>query len=133
VTSRLSAASVAVLALMSAACGYVDDNPRAAAVVAQAYLDAFTERDAPGVCRVSAPEVQAAWAAAGHGSCEAGLEPLGNYPRLRVGPVRKVVPAPPLNPRFAVAVPTQPGREIIVARYGSTWRVVYGGKAPGEP
>jgi hypothetical protein len=114
---------------MGAACGYEDNNPDAAALVAQVYLDAFTNRDAQAICRVAAPEVQAAWAA-GHASCEAGLEPLGRYPRLRVGEVRKVVPAPPLNPRFTVAVPAQPGREIEVARYGSTWRVVYGGPSP---
>lgn len=121
-----AAALLATLALVSAACGYVDDNPRAAAIVAQAYLDGFADRDAHAICIVAAPEVQAAWTA-GHASCEAGLEPLGRYPRLRVGRVRKVVPAPPLNPRFAVEVPAQPGREIEVARYGSTWRVVYGG------
>jgi len=129
VSSRLAALTLVTIVLVGASCGYEDDNPRAAAIVAQAYLDGFADRDASSICRVSAPEVQAAWAAAGNGSCEAGLEPLGRYPRLRVGRVRKIDPAPPLNPRYAVAVPAQPGREIEVGRYGSTWRVVYGGPA----
>jgi hypothetical protein len=126
---RVTAPLLVAVMLVSGACGYSDDNPRAAARVAQAYLDGFADRDASSICRVAAPEVQAAWAAAGQGSCEAGLEPLGRYPRLRVGLVRKIDPAPPLNPRYAVAVPAQPGREIEVGRYGSTWRVVYGGPA----
>ena len=119
-------ALIGVLALVGAGCGYKDDNPEAAALVAQTYLDAYTKRDRQAICRVAAPEVQAALAV-GHPSCEAGIQLLSRYPRLKVGRVRKVEPAPPLNPRYAVSVPAEPGREIILGRYGSTWRVVYGG------
>jgi hypothetical protein len=117
------------LALVGSGCGYKDDNPEAAALVAQSYLDAYTARNRQAICRVAAPEVQAALTV-GHPSCEAGIQLLARYPRLKVGRVRKVEPAPPLNPRYAVAVPAQPGREIVLGRYGSTWRVVYGGPAP---
>jgi hypothetical protein len=114
--------------LSALGCGYVDDNPQAARVVAQAYLDAFAEHDAAGICRVVAPEVQAALAA-GRTSCDAGAEEqLGrSYPRLTVGRTQKVVPAPPNNPRYTVEVRGEPGRWIVVGRYGSTWRVVDGG------
>jgi hypothetical protein len=118
----------AAVALSAVGCGYVDDNPRAARVVAQAYLDAFAEHDAAGICRVSAPEVQIALTA-GHASCDEGAEErLGHsYPRLSTGRTQKVVPAPSNNPRYAVEVVGQPGRWIVVGRYGSTWRVVDGG------
>jgi hypothetical protein len=115
------------------ACGYPDDNDDAAIVVAQAYLDGWAEGDAADICRVSAPEVQAAFAA-GKPSCEAGLaEPLKQrHPHLTTGQVTEVKDAPAGNPRFAVEVKEQPGRIIVVGRYGSIWRVVNGG-APVAP
>jgi hypothetical protein len=126
--SRRWLSALAIGALAATGCGYSDDNDDAAAVVAQAYLDAFAESDAAGICRVSAPEVQAAFAA-GKESCEAGLEePLKHsHPRLSTGRITEVEDAPAGNPRFAVEVPGQPGRVIIVGRYGSIWRVVNGG------
>jgi hypothetical protein len=126
---RLWLTALAIGALAAAGCGYSDENDDAAVVVAQAYLDAFAENDAAGICRVSAPEVAAAFAA-DKGSCDAGLEePLRStqHPRLSTGRVTKVENAPPGNPRFAVEVPGQPGRVIVVGRYGSIWRVVDGG------
>lgn len=120
---------LAAVALIGSGCGYNDNNSDAAALVAQSYLDAYTKRDRQAICRVAAPEVQAALAA-GHPSCEAGVQLLARYPRLKVGRARKVEPAPPLNPRYAVSVEGEPGREIVLGRYGSTWRVVYGGPAP---
>lgn len=112
-------------------CGYVDDNSRAAGMVAQAYLQALTEHDAAAACRLLAPDVQLA-VSSGR-TCEVGMEPLvgAANPRLRIGQVRKV-PGPFGNPRFDVDVPAQPGRVIQVARYGSTWRVVNGGVAPAS-
>jgi hypothetical protein len=119
-------------ALAAAGCGYQDDNSRAAAIVAQAYLDAVVAEDAAGVCRVVAPEVQAAFAA-GQPSCEAGLQPVldrsAPVPRLEIGIVAKLPNPPPGNPRFTVTVRSQPGRMITVGRYGSIWRVVDGGTA----
>jgi hypothetical protein len=124
---RCVATLIAAIAMVSAGCGYVDDNPHAGAVVAQAYLDAFTARNAHAICRVLAPEVRQALATGR--TCEAALAPQlrRRYPRLTVGSIHKV-PSPPLNPRFAVEIPAQPGRVVIVGRYGSTWRVVDGGK-----
>lgn len=131
----MRAATVIMVAFSLAlvGCGYVDDNPRAAAIVAQAYLDALAAHDAAAACRVLAPEVQLALASGQ--TCEVGLEPqLRNAnPRLRVGRIRKV-PGPPGNPRLDVDVPAQPGREIEVGRYGSIWRVIFGGATqPTEP
>lgn len=111
-------------------CERSDDDHHAAAVVAQAYLDAHTARDPAAVCRVLAPEVQLA-IAAGHASCGDAVRVQlgGRYPRLTVGSSREA-PSPPGNPRIAVEVREQPGREMTVGRYGSIWRVVDGGKAP---
>jgi hypothetical protein len=119
---------VAALAFTGAGCGYADNNARAAAMVAQAYLNAFAAQDAPAICRVLAPEVVVALAAGR--TCEERVQLLLHhpYPRLTVGRVR-IVSGPPLNPRFAVAVPAQHGRWITVGRYGSIWRVIDGGLA----
>ena len=127
---RLAASIATVLALAAAACGYHDDSPDAAVEVAQAYLDAHTALDAAAICRVVAPEVRLT-IAAGQPSCADALRPqLGRrYPKLIVGGTHNA-PSPPLNPRIAVAVKEQPGREIVVGRYGSIWRVVDGGRAP---
>jgi hypothetical protein len=116
----------AVLMVAANGCGYTDDNGRAARVVAQAYLNAFTARNATAICRVLAPEVTAALP--NGQTCEerVGLLLHRAYPRLIVGRVRRV-PGPPLNPRFAVAVPAERGRWITVGRYGSIWRVIDGG------
>lgn len=124
--------AVSVLAVALAVglcgCGYADDNRRAAALVAQVYLDSFAEREPTAICRVLAPEVQGA-IASGHPSCEAGLaERLSRpHPRRTTGRVRRIAPPSPDNPRYAVEVRGEPGRWIIVGRYGSTWRVVDGG------
>jgi hypothetical protein len=109
-----------------AGCGYVDNNPHATQVVAQAYLDSLRRHDVAGVCRVFAPEVQAAYGAGS--SCQAGLPAhlRKTYPRLVVGGVHEVA-GPSGNPRFDVAVQGQPGVEITVGRYGSIWRVIGGG------
>jgi hypothetical protein len=119
---------IAMVVAASTGCGYEDENPHAAAIVAQAYLDAYTARDAAGICRVAAPEVQQA-IAAGQPSCATVLQPqlARRYPRLTVGDAHSA-PSPPLNPRIALAVREQPGREIVVGRYGSIWRVIDGGK-----
>jgi hypothetical protein len=108
-------------------CGYIDDNPRAASKVAQAYLNAFTERDPDAICRVLAPEAQLALAAGK--TCEEGVaQQLARpYPLVTVGDIRPA-PSPFGNPRFAVDVPAQPGRAILVGRYGSIWRVIDGGR-----
>jgi hypothetical protein len=113
---------VAVLA----GCGYVDDNSQAVKVVAQSYLDALKRHDPVGVCRVLAPELQAAIGAGG--SCEAAMPGhlLKAYPRLRTGAVHEVH-GPPGNPRFDVAVLARPDVVLTVGRYGSIWRVVGGG------
>jgi hypothetical protein len=119
---------LAMVAAIASGCGYRDENPRAAAIVAQAYLNAVAADKAHAVCRVLAPEVQAAIARGA--SCEKGLIPTlrrrGRH--LTVGSVQKV-PSPPGNPRFEVAVRGQVGREIIVGRYGSIWRVIDPGRA----
>jgi hypothetical protein len=114
-----------LLALLTG-CGYVDDNPLAARIVAQAYLEALRQHDAAAVCRVLAPEVQAAIAAGA--TCEANLPAhwQPTYPKLRLGNVREVA-GPPGNPRFAVTVFGRPGVKIILGRYGSIWHVVDGG------
>ena len=123
---RLRLFIVAVLVAMLVGCGYVDNNPHAVHVVAQSYLDALKRHDAAGVCRVLAPEVQAAIAAGG--SCDAALPAhlRKSYPRLQAGMAHEV-DGPSGNPRFDVAVPAQPGVVITVGRYGSIWRVVGGG------
>jgi hypothetical protein len=125
---RATVPLLATLTLYTFGCGYADDNPQAARVVAQSYLDAFEHHDAAAICRVSAPEVQAALAL-GHTSCDAGAaEQLNHpYPHLTTGRTRKVVPAPANNPRYAVEVRGEAGRWIILGRYGSIWRVVDGG------
>lgn len=122
-------AGAAIFILLCAGCGYADDNPRAAALVAQAYLDAFASRDAAAVCRLVAPEVKGALAAGQ--ACEDGVRPQfkAAASRLVVGRVREI-PAPAVNPRFAVEVSGQPGRFVTVGRYGSIWRVVDGGVRP---
>ena len=118
-----------VLLSFGAGCGYVDDNPRAAEVVAQAYLDGYSEHDGSAVCRVLAPEVHAAFAPLG--GCEKAVRPSLQLeqPRLTVGHAQKV-PSPPVNPRFVVNVREQHGRLITVGRYGSIWRVIHGGDWP---
>jgi hypothetical protein len=117
------------LVVLASGCGYTDDSPHAAQIVAQAYLDGHTDRDPIEICRVVAPEVRAVFGAGK--SCPAGLSPrlAKSYRRLTVGKTHPA-PSPPLNPRIAVAVKEQPGREVIVGRYGSTWLVVDGGKVP---
>jgi hypothetical protein len=124
VRAAVAAIGVVLLVLVSG-CGYVDDNGRAAAVVAQAYLDAVRARDAAGVCRVLAPEVQAALAAGK--TCEGAVarQLRVRRPKLRVAGVREI-PGPPGNPRFNITVPEGSGRQITVGRYGSIWRVVDG-------
>jgi hypothetical protein len=123
-------ALAAVLCAATVGCGYVDDNPRAAQVVAQAYLDAYTDRDLATVCRVLAPEIVLA-VSANRPSCEAGISTLltGPYPPLTVGSTREA-PSPPGNPRLFVSVREQPGRMIELGRYGSIWRVINGGTPP---
>ena len=123
-------ALAATLCALSAGCGYLDDNPRAAQEVAQAYLDAYTARDPAGVCRVLAPEIVLA-VAANRPSCEAGiaLQLVEPHPRLTVGPTREA-PSPPGNPRLFVSVREQPGRAVELGRYGSIWRVINGGTSP---
>jgi hypothetical protein len=127
---RARAIFAGAVLLAAAGCGYTDENPHAAQIVAQAYLDGHTARDPVAICRVVAPEVQAVFGAGQ--SCPEGLRPRleARYPRLTVGDVHPA-PSPPLNPRIAVAVREQPGREVIVGRYGSIWRVVDGGRVPG--
>jgi hypothetical protein len=117
---------VPVLVATLAGCGYVDDNPHAVQVVAQSYLDSLRRHDLAGVCRVLAPEVQAAIAAGG--TCEGALPAhlRKSYPRLQVGTAHEV-DGPPGNPRFDVVVPAQAGVVITVGRYGSIWRVVGAG------
>jgi hypothetical protein len=116
----------AVLLALFAGCGYVDDNPRAVRVVAQAYLDALRSHDAAAVCRVLAPEVQAAIAAGG--TCDGSLPAHWDrtYPALRVGSAREVS-GPSGNPRFEVTVEGRHGIVLTLGRYGSIWRVVGGG------
>jgi hypothetical protein len=128
---KLISLFISALALIASGCGYVDDNPRAARVVAQAYLDAYAQHNPSKICRVLAPEVVIA-VAAGR-TCEEGLAPqlLQDHPRLRAGRTRKA-PSPPGNPRLFVAVQGQPGREIELGRYGSIWRVINGGTVAGR-
>jgi hypothetical protein len=123
---RWAAAACSAIGLLLAGCGYTDDNPRAAALVAQAYVDAVDRHDAAAVCRVLAPEAQAGFAAGK--TCEGGLAGhlRPSATALRVGRVREV-PGPPGNPRFNVAIPARPGSEITVGRYGSIWRIIGGG------
>jgi hypothetical protein len=124
---RRSFGLLAVIAAIASGCGYKDENPQAASIVAQAYLNALAAHDAHAVCRVLAPEVQAAIARGG--TCDQGILASLRHrsPRLAVGKVEKIQ-GPPGNPRFEVAVRSQPGREIVVGRYGSIWRVVDGGQ-----
>ena len=123
-------ALAAALCAATAGCGYVDDNPRAAQIVAQEYLDAYSDRDLAAICRVLAPEIVLA-VSANRPSCEAGILTLftGPYPSLTVGPTRKA-PSPPGNPRLFVSVREEPGRMIELGRYGSSWRVINGGTPP---
>jgi hypothetical protein len=111
-------------------CNHPDDDDHAAAVVAQAYLSAYRRRDASAICGMVAPEVELA-IAAGQPSCGVALQSqlAASYPRLSIGATHDV-PSPAGNPRIAVAVREQPGREVLVGRYGSIWRVVDGGKPP---
>ena len=116
----------AVLLALLAGCGYVDDNPRAVRIVAQAYLDSLRKHEAAAVCRVLAPEVQAVIAVGG--TCEANLPAHWQraYPALRVGGVREVA-GPSGNPRFEVTVEGRRGVDLTLGRYGSIWHVVDGG------
>ena len=91
----------AALVVMLAGCGYVDNNPHAVQVVAQSYLDALKRHDVAGVCRVFAPEVQAAIAAGA--TCEAALP----------AHLRKSYPRPPSGAR---ARSRRPAREPALRR-----------------
>jgi hypothetical protein len=126
---RLASLLVCALGLIAPGCGYVDDNPHAAQVVAQAYLDAYTNKEPAKICRVLAPEV--ALAVAAGRTCVEGIAPQlrQEYPRLTAGRTHNA-PSPPGNPRMFVSVREQPGRELVLGRYGSIWRVIDGGKPP---
>jgi hypothetical protein len=114
---------------LAGGCGYVDDNQRAAEIVAQAYLNAYATGDASAICNVLAPEVEVL--VANGGTCETALEPVlqKRFPRLTVGRASHVA-APFGNPRYTVPIRQEPGRQIIVGRYGSIWRVIDGGRVP---
>jgi len=116
----------AILLALLPGCGYVDDNPRAVRIVAQAYLDALRKHDAAAVCRVLAPEVEAAIAVGR--TCETNLPVhwLRTYPALRAGAVREVS-GPSGNPRFDVTVVGRRGGNLTLGRYGSVWHVVDSG------
>lgn len=128
---KVSAAAVTAAVTVTAfGCGYVDDNGRAAAVVAQEYLDGYAERDASDICRVLAPDVQAMQAERSpSGTCEDGVraELTRSYPRLTVGRTRDAGDSPGGNPQFLVEVPGEPGRWIKLERHASIWRVADGG------
>jgi hypothetical protein len=118
---------LAATGVIACGCGYTDENRRAAAIVAQSYLNALAADRPHAVCRVLAPEIQVGVGRGG--TCEQGIIPTlrRRQPHLTVGSVQEI-PGPSGNPRLEVAVPGQPGREIILGRYGSIWRVIYGGQ-----
>jgi hypothetical protein len=86
----LRATIVVAAAMALAGCGYHDENPEAARVVAQAYASAYPHRDAATICRVIFPTLAATFASLAHGSCDAhiaaGFTP--QEPTLRLGPAK---------------------------------------------
>ena len=126
------AAVIAIVGGLVAGCGYVDDNGRAAAVVAQVYLDGYATKDAAAICRVLAPHLQQAEAlVTSQPTCDAGVETelKRTYPHLTVGRTRSAGESPRGNPQMLVQVVERSGYWITLERYASIWRVVLGAPA----
>jgi hypothetical protein len=75
--------------LALAGCGYQDDNPHAAQVMAQALLDAHTAHDANAFCRLLGPALLSAAASQGGGLCQPFVQRTfdSSGGRLNVGSV----------------------------------------------
>ncbi len=100
-------------------CGYSDGNPQAARVVARAYLDAYTKRDAAAICRLILPPLAVTFAAQGGGSCERRVAPTltaggGPFKTGRVSVSER---------NASVQVPGGPGHYVGLVKYGSIWHV----------
>jgi hypothetical protein len=118
----IMAIAIAAITLVAAGCGYDDENPQAARIVAQAYLNAYTARDSATICRVVDPELVLVFANLGGGSCENYIRSTftSHEPAVRLGIVKWY-----LN-RARVYVVGEPTRFVGLVKYGSLWHVVEG-------
>jgi hypothetical protein len=118
---RIASVFAALLtALVIGACGYQDGDSQAVRVVAQAYLEAYSQRDAATVCRVIIPPLAANFAAEAGGSCERHIASTFTpwEAPVRLGPVKV------MGATARVGVADQPGRFVGLVKYGSLWAVV---------
>jgi hypothetical protein len=109
-----------IIVVLAGGCGYEDGNPRAARVVAQAYVNAYRARDAATICRVLAPELELRYASQGGGECARYLRTTFKYraPALKLGMVHES------EGRARVYVLGYPTHFIGLVKFGSLWRVV---------
>jgi hypothetical protein len=116
---RHVAAVCGAVALALTGCGYRDDNPDAARVLAQALLDAQHAGDADAVCRLLGPALLAATASQGGGNCQPFVQRSfdPSTPALRAGSVAGD------DTRMRVQIQDRPGLFIGVVKYASVWRV----------
>jgi hypothetical protein len=117
--------ALAIACLAVVGCGAPDDNPEAARLIAQSYLDGRHDGDVVTVCRLSAPEVALAAAAQAGGSCERFMRrALMTRPAsLRAGPTLSyAVDGVYANAR--VAIQGRAAGVVTLRRYASFWRVV---------
>jgi hypothetical protein len=115
----LAGGAIATLAVAALGCGYADQNPQAARLVARAYLDAYARRDAGAICRLITPPLAASFAAGAGGSCERHVETTFASGE---GPLRTTSVS--VSERNAhVDVSGQRGRFIALVKWGSIWHV----------
>ena len=122
-SARSTGVVLAALALALGGCGYHDDNPRAAQLVAGAYLDAYAAHDADAVCRLLIPEAAAAVGARAAGECARAVSEtfVAGEPASRPG---RAIMQEGMPLRARIALEGDPTRVLGLVRYGSTWLVV---------
>lgn len=115
----LALAPLLALVVGLSGCGYTDGNPQAVRMVARAYLDAYTSRNAAVICRLILPPLAVTFAEQGGGSCERRVAPTltpagGPFRTGRVSVVER---------NASVQVPGGPDHFVTLVKYGSIWHV----------
>jgi hypothetical protein len=111
---------VASVALAIGGCGYHDDNPEAAVVVAQAFYDAYGKGDESMACRVLSSDLRALVASRAEGNCEAAVRAQFKH-GAKVARVQGVSGSDTVA---HVTVRGNPHEFVTLLRYGSVWRIV---------